>query len=206
MPKVALPQDFLVDFSFNSLAFDRTKNITREDVEAVYNNELDKVNKEKALIISNHKKALEFIINLVNEGKDLTEDLLKDTHQILFESITEGGLYRNVDIRVNHSRHIPPTYLKVYDRMKKLFETINEPTEDPLYLAVYTHLQLYKIHPFLDGNGRLARLVLNYILLKNELSPIIFKSDNHKEYFDYMEEFKVNKDIEPFLKLTKSLI
>ncbi|MDD3382370.1 MAG: Fic family protein [Bacilli bacterium] len=206
MPKVALPQDFLVDFSWNSLTFDNTKNITKEDVEAVYNGETEKIDKEKAQIIVNHKKALEFIVDLINQEKVFTEDLLKDTHQILMESITEGGLYRNVDIRVNGSSHTPPSHLKVYDRMKKLFETIDTPTDDPLYLAVYVHLQLYKIHPFLDGNGRLARLVLNYILLKNQLSPIIFKSDDYAEYFRCMEEFKVNKDIEPFLKLTKSLI
>lgn len=204
MPKVALPKEFLVDFSWNSLTFDNTKNITKEDVEKVYAGQAEEVDKEKALLIINHNKVLDFFIELINTDTKLTESLLKDAHQILMDS--DGGLYRNVDIRVNGSSHTPPSHLKVYDRMKKLFVTLDTPTDDPFYLAAYAHLQLYKIHPFLDGNGRLARLVLNYILLINQLSPVIFQSSTNAEYFRCLEEFKVNKDIEPFLKLTKSLI
>lgn len=204
MPKVALPKEFLVDFSWNSLTFDNKKNITLQDVENIYAGKTEDVDGEKAHLIISHKEALEFIVGLINTDTKLTESLLKDAHQILMG--TDGGLYRNVDIRVNGSSHTPPSYLKVYDRMKKLFDTLETPTDDPFYLAAYAHLQLYKIHPFLDGNGRLARLVLNYILLINELSPVIFKSDTSTEYFRCLEEFKVNKDIEPFLKLTKSLV
>ena len=110
----------------------------------------------------------------------------------------------NVDISIKGSGHTPPSYLKVYDRMKKYFDTIYDSANDLYYNIAFSHLQLAKIHPFLDGNGRLARIVLYYQLKKNGLKPIIISVDNKEAYFNLLEEFKVNKNIEPFIDFIKS--
>ena len=115
-----------------------------------------------------------------------------------------GGLYRNVDISIKGSNHTPPSHIKVYDRMKKYFDTINQDGVELYEQIAFSHLQLAKIHPFLDGNGRCARLVLNYNLLKNGLKPIIIEANKKDEYFNYLEEFKVNKDILPFINFLKN--
>ena len=118
--------------------------------------------------------------------------------------ISLGGLYRNVDISIKGSNHTPPSYLKVYDRMKKYFDSLLDSTMDIWEKIAFSHLQLAKIHPFLDGNGRLARLVLNYELLLNGFKPVIIYKDKKNEYFDLLEEFKVNKNINPFIDFLKS--
>lgn len=64
----------------------------------------------------------------------------------------------------------------------------------------FSHVQLAKIHPFLDGNGRCARLVLNFQLMKNGFAPVIIPYDERARYFETLEAFKVNKDIDPFIE------
>src|SRR5690554_6819455 len=86
--------------------------------------------------------------------------------------------------------------------MKKYFVTLADyPTntfDEIIEKAAFSLLQLDKIHPFLDGNGKLARMVLNYHLLYNGLAPVVFPFNEKEHYFNCIEEFKVNKNIECF--------
>ena len=131
--------------------------------------------------------------------EEITEEFFKDVHEALMKDISVGGLYRNVDIKIKGSEHIPCTYLKVYDRMGKFFYDINNFQGTDLELVAYTHLQIAKVHPFLDGNGRIARLFMNYQLLKLGYLPIIINAKEREAYFDTMEQFKVNKTSQPFM-------
>ncbi len=199
-----LTQDDLINLVFCSLSFDSDR-ITKDDVTNVLQGlAIDTV---KTQIILNQKDALLRSVQLAKDNITLDETQLKDLHQILMRGFSDiGGLYRNVDISLSYSSHTPPSYIKVYDRMKKYFDfTITEPTEDIFEYIAYCHLQLAKIHPFLDGNGRLARLVLNYHLIKKGFLPITISKENRNEYFDHLEEFKVNKNILPFVEYLKKL-
>jgi len=129
----------------------------------------------------------------------IDEVFFKDVHERLLQDISVGGLYRNVDITINGSKHIPCSYLKVYDRMGKFFYDINNFNGSPIELASYTHLQIAKVHPFLDANGRMARLFMNYQLIANGYLPIIVNAKEKKEYFNCLEEFKVNKNEQLFI-------
>ena len=88
--------------------------------------------------------------------------------------------------------------------MKKYFDSLSDTSIEMWEKIAFSHLQLAKIHPFLDGNGRLARLVLNYELLLNGQKPVIIYKDEKNKYFDLLEEFKVNKNIQPFIEFLKS--
>jgi len=200
-----LSQNFIIDFIYNSLLFEHPE-INYEDVKkALSTKEFDSTNKQFSLII-NHKKALDFVLDLVKNNQPLTEELLKDLHEVLMGEESNGGLYRKVDISIKGSNHTPPSYLKVYDRMKKYFLTLENYEGDILEKIAYSHVQLAKIHPFLDGNGRCARLVLNYFLLMNGLPPVIIYQEESKEYFNALEEYKVNKDISMFVNFLKKKI
>lgn len=196
-----IPQDFIIDQAYNGLSFEYDS-ITREEVEAVVNGNYDNIDEKKVLLINNHKNAFLKVVEMVKENIPMDEENLKDLHQILMEGCIEtGGLYRNVDISIRRSNHTPPSHIKVYDRMKKYFNyCLKGPDNDLLEYIAYCHLQLAKIHPFLDGNGRLARLVLNYYLLKYDFMPIIVTYEERHLYFELLEEFKVNKNIKPFIE------
>lgn len=196
--------DFIAKFIYNSISFDNNS-ITLEEVNKIIKNHTENIDEKKVLAVTNHKDAFLFVVNLVETNQVFDENALKDLHEILMRDICIGGLYRNVDISINGSNHTPPSHIKVYDRMKKYFDTIANHKGDELELVAYSHLQLAKIHPFLDGNGRLARLVLNYFLLKNHLLPVIILHTDKVRYHNYLEEYKVNKNIQPFIGYIKEL-
>ncbi|MFA6627039.1 MAG: Fic family protein [Bacilli bacterium] len=196
----------LVDLVYCSLSFDSDR-IKKEDVVQVLTTKTDTIDPSMIQIVNNQKNAFLRAITMAQENIPMDENQLKDLHQIMMEGFSEvGGLYRNVDISLSYSSHTPPSYIKVYDRMNKYFDyTATEPTKDVFEYISYCHLQLAKIHPFLDGNGRLARLILNYHLMRKGFLPILINKDRRREYFENLEEFKVNKNIKPFILYLKAL-
>lgn len=191
------PNEFVSKFIYNSLSFE-THNLSLEEVSKVINEEHSELDEKRVLGITNYKKAFMFVVDLARNKRELDENTLKDIHEILMNEVNIGGLYRNVDISIKGSNHTPPGHLKVYDRMKKYFDKIEDYNDDIMAKASFSLLQLDKIHPFLDGNGKLARMVLNYHLLYNGFAPIVFPFTEKEHYFKCIEEYKVNKNIECF--------
>lgn len=203
---IEISEEFLLNLVHSALSFD-DNGLQIEDVKNVLEGKYIGVSSEKVRKITNQKNAFLKIVEMAKEGVELTEDGIKDLHQILMEGFPiPGGLYRNVDISVKGSNHTPPSYVKVYDRMEKYINYVAEgPKEDVLEYISYCHLQLAKIHPFLDGNGRLARLVLNYELMHNGFAPVIITSDEREKYHNVLEQFKVEKEITPFKEYLREL-
>lgn len=193
-----IDSEYLVDFTYNTLSME-TKYLTHDEVRNIVTHQsTESIDDKKIIFVENQLKAFSFITNLVKDNVELTEDKLKDLHQILMEGFSNGGLYRNVDISINGSNHTPCHYLKIYDRMETYFINLKQKEDDVLEQISYAHLQLCKIHPFLDGNGRLARLVLNYFLMKHRLAPIAICYKDKEQYFNCLEEYKVNKNSDVF--------
>ena len=189
-----ISHDLKVKLIYTSLAFEYP-NISYSKVEDILNGK----NNDASLLVNNQNNAFEYIVSLIKSGEELNENKLKDLHEILMKDILEvSGLYRNVDISIKGSNHTPPSHIKVYDRMGKYFDYLAQSPSDLLEYISFSHLQLAKVHPFLDGNGRCARLVLNYELMKNGFAPVYILPEERNEYYNTLEEFKVNKDSNPF--------
>jgi Fic family protein len=199
-----LDPEFKEQFILHSLAYENDW-VTLENVRSVLHNEQTNLDPKKTAVIENYAKAFSFVLDMFHENIFFDENKLKDIHEILMDGIGVGGLYRNVDISVNGSNHTPPSHVKVYDRMKKYFDTIQQTDGDLFERIAFSHLQLAKIHPFLDGNGRCARLVLAYELMLHGLAPVIIPFSDRENYFHMLEEFKVNKNIVPFVNYIKLL-
>ena len=199
----SISNDFLIDFISNSISLDTTL-VSKADVQNIIDGNTDGINTRVVQLVNNYLEGFLFGVALAINNDTFTENDLKDIHEKIVDGFSNGGLYRNVDISIKGSNHTPPSFIKVYDRMKKYFETINSESLDVYYKIAFSHLQLMKVHPFLDGNGRLARVVLNCMLLHFGLKPIIIRYDDKEHYFDMLEDFKVNKNIEPFIEFIKS--
>ena len=199
----SISNDFLIDFISNSISLDTTL-VSKEDVKNILDGNTANINEKVVLLVNNYLDGFLYGVTLATKNDILTENDLKDIHEKVVNGFSNGGLYRNVDISIKGSNHTPPSFIKVYDRMKKYFDTINSEDLDVYYRIAFSHLQLMKVHPFLDGNGRLARIVLNCMLLHFSLKPIIIHSDEKEQYFNMLEEFKVNKNIEPFIEFIKA--
>ena len=201
-----ISDEFLINLIHSALSFDNPS-LKKEDVVKVLNGDVVGVNPEKVQNIINQRNAFLKVLQMVKNEENLDENTLKDIHQILCEGNPSkiGGLYRRVNISIKGSNHTPCSYEKVYDRMTKYFNFMQEEPKDLWEYISYLHLQLAKIHPFLDGNGRLARLVLNYELMKNGFMPIIITSEEKEKYFSTLESFKVDKEIKPFMDFLEEL-
>jgi Fic family protein len=200
-----ITEEFIIKLIHTSLSFESDR-ITAEEVKNIITNNLANIEEFKIKLVHNHHKAFLFIIDLVKENKEFGEETLKDIHETLMEGFGIGGLYRTVNLFIKGSEHTPPAWEKVRDRMTTYFEKLSEAEPaDPFEIIAYSHLQLAKIHPFLDGNGRCARLVLNYNLMKRGFAPIIIPYTEKTKYFQTLESYKVLKDPTPFIEFIKEL-
>lgn len=149
--------------------------------------------------VVNHRKAYRFIKQRIAEGKTLDEGTVKDIHSILMENIFPGGFYRNVNVRITGAQHTPPEPLQMYQQVKNFFADLSwKYQDDPISLAAWTHAEFVRIHPFVDGNGRISRLLMNYQLLVSGLLPISITPAVRLEYFRYLEEYALTGNIKPF--------
>ena len=137
---------------------------------------------------TNHREAFQLIQKIAQSEEILTERILLDIHETILRGIDNhnAGKYRNVRVRISQSQHIPPNPLKVSELMEHYFQSYEtlKNNQHPVALAANMHEQLVTVHPFIDGNGRTARLLMNLILLQNGY-PIINISGENQSRFNY---------------------
>lgn len=135
-----------------------------------------------------HKEALDFLYELTS-GKRCTisEHLMRQLHQLVMRETEKeyAGKYRDGAVIIGGAKHIPPEAIDVPRHMKELIEWFekNEKKLHTIELASYLHHKLVAIHPFFDGNGRTARLVMNIVLMRKRFPlGIVLKNDRQKYY------------------------
>jgi len=149
--------------------------------------------------VMNHNKAFDYIQKCIDEGKPLDENIIKDIHNILMENIMVGGIYRNVDVYISGAQHVPPTPQEMYAQVKNFYADLLQKNDlNPIELAAWTHAEFVKIHPFVDGNGRTSRLIMNYQLMANGFLPVSIAKENRLTYFEKLESYAIDNDIESF--------
>lgn len=202
-----IDQDFIVKYTYDAVSMEGKNKVPYEQVKTLLNtNVLIGFSEREKKEILNHAACFKKIVKLVESNQDLTEEQIKDLHELLVKDIFIGGVYRNVNIQIVGAAHQPPDHIKVYDRMKKLFNKMKESNLNDFDKGIYIHAQISKIHPFLDGNGRLARLILNYYLIKAGYIPITIPVAKRNEYFNNIEIFKIEKNIEPLTNFIVKLL
>jgi Fic family protein len=143
----------------------------------------------------NHAQAFDYIVRLVEEKKDISvKNVVMNIHSIILNKINDPykGRYRDVSVRIQGSQTVLPNPLKVPDKMDEFFNKIEKIKNLSVpEQACIVHYELVSIHPFIDGNGRTARLLMNYILLKNAYPPALIKKEERGTYIDVLEEYHI---------------
>ncbi len=204
----ALDNEFDKLYIFESTLFDNG-DFTFEDVCFLLEDHSrifpDKDELVRKAIINNYH-ALTLVHQLVKNRQEITEPIVKDLHQVLVDGIIPGGVYRTRDLFILGAKHVPPTYLKIFKKMDNYFQELANPELTGIQKAAYTHLEILKIYPFMDANGRLARLLLNYQLELEGYLPVSITKGIRNEYFMNIDEYKINKNIEPFTTFLAGLV
>lgn len=198
---------FEVDYAHNSTAIEGNT-LTLIETKVLLEDEISVGNKSLREIyeVINHNKAFAYVKKCISENKHLDENIVKDIHSILMENILVGGVYRNVEVRITGAKHKPPVPSEMYYQIKEFFSNINSKSDlNPIELAAWTHAEFVKIHPFIDGNGRTSRLIMNYQLLRNEFLPVSINTEDRLEYFNLLEEYAVNGNLAPFVDFIAKL-
>ena len=160
------------------------------------------------LEVINHEQAIHFLDDLVKEKENITEWNIKNIHQLVLKEIDDenAGKYRNENVTIKGASHIPPDYLIVPQLMEKLILNYKDWNKyHPIIRATLLHGELVKIHPFIDGNGRTSRLVMNLSLMNNGYLPVIVKKEKRLKYYNALDKAHITGDYTDFIKLINEL-
>ena len=156
----------------------------------------------------NHEKAILYLDDLVKDKQPITEWNIKNIHQLILKEIDNenAGRYRKENVTIKGATHIPPDFVKIPELMEKLilnYETWNK--YHPIIRSALLHGELVKIHPFVDGNGRTSRLIMNLDLMNHGYNPVIIKKENRLEYYEVLDKAHTTGDYTDFIKLVAKL-
>lgn len=152
----------------------------------------------------NHAKAFDFIGKLVGKKiGDITEGTILGIHSIILEKIdyANAGRYRNVPVRIAGSRVTLPNAMKIPDLMKEFIGWLHGENNDVIKLAADAHFKFVTIHPFIDGNGRTARLLMNLVLMQKGYPPAIIRKEDRNAYIQAIEKGQLKKDLSDYYKI-----
>ncbi|RUT71428.1 helix-turn-helix domain-containing protein [Flavobacterium cupreum] len=153
----------------------------------------------------NHQEAIGFIKDLMQRNVTLNERDLLSIHNLILRGIIpeDAGRYRKVQVMIKGSSHMPPQPYMVSKAMEDYFiwYEINKNKLHPVILAAEMHERLVTIHPFIDGNGRTSRLVMNLILLQKGyiIANIKGDYDSRMQYYQSLETAQTKNNKEDFL-------
>lgn len=144
----------------------------------------------------NHAQAFKYIATLTKLKRgDLTQQHLLELHRLILQKIDDAnaGRYRSVAVRIAGSRAIMPNPMKVPHLMDECMAWLTKIQGNELMIAADAHFRLVSIHPFVDGNGRTARLLMNLLLLQAGFPPAIIRKEDRKRYIDSIEAGQLGK-------------
>ncbi len=147
---------------------------------------------------------------MINENEKLSEWNFKYIHALILKEIdnSNAGKYRCENVVIGGAKHTPPKHFEVDYLMKKLLKEYQSEWDKfhPVIKATLLHGEFVKIHPFIDGNGRTARLLLNFELMKYGYTPIIIKNERRSEYYDVLGLAHTTKDYGSFIELVARFV
>lgn len=157
----------------------------------------------------NHREAILYVEDIVREEEPFSEWQIKNIHRLILKNIDNdnAGRYRTVNVTIAGARHTPPHFLKVPELMEGLVRWHeHEATAlHPVERAARVHADFVKIHSFVDGNGRTARLLMNLELMKAGFPPVVLPVERRLDYYEALDTAFVEGDYEPFFKLIAAI-
>lgn len=157
--------------------------------------------------VANHDRAFSYVKRAVSEGRLLDEEMLKDIHALLMENIMVGGVYRNVEVRITGAGFRPPAPQEMFQQMRWFFADMPRQREklNAIEWAAWTQAEFVRIHPFPDGNGRTARMLMNLQLLTEGFQPISIAKEERLAYYEALEAYAVRGELAPFTEMVAAL-
>lgn len=200
-----LHEDLVVRWTYHSNAIEGNTLTLKETKVALEGITIGGKTMREHLEAINHREAILFVEELVKENEHLTEWQIKSIHQLILKNIDDknAGVYRKTNVIISGADHLPPDALHVESDMQHFINRYQTEGSSlhPVERAARVHADFVKIHPFVDGNGRTSRLLMNLELMKSGFPPVVLSVENRLAYYETLDIAHTKSDYDPFLKL-----
>lgn len=185
-----LQEEFIIEYTYNSNAIEGNTLTLKETALVLSGLTIDQKPYKDHLEATGHRDAFLYIEELTRQDFPFSELIIKQINaRVLMDRPQERGAYRRHSVRILGAFHQPPDPLLVPDLVLALIKDFEEKKLHPLEHAALFHLLFEGIHPFVDGNGRTGRLILNLTLMKNGFPPISVKFTDRSRYYDAFDSY-----------------
>ncbi|MBR2071117.1 MAG: Fic family protein [Phascolarctobacterium sp.] len=191
-----LNEEFIVEFTYNSNAIEGNTLTLRETDLVLRGLTIDKKPLKDHMEAVGHKEAFEFVSELVKNNVPISESVIKQIHYlVLADKKEDRGVYRRVPVRIMGAQHTPVQPYLIAPKMEELLRNFVESTEHIVTKLARFHIEFEGIHPFIDGNGRTGRLLVNLELMKAGYPPIDIKFTDRIAYYNAFDEYHVKHNL-----------
>ena len=197
-----LNEEFIVEYTYNSNAIEGNALTLRETDMVLCGLTVDKKPLKDHLEAVGHKEAFEYIRELVKDKTELSENVIKNIHfLVLADKKDDRGVYRRIPVRIMGAHHEPVQPYLIMPKMEQLLADYRSSTEHIITKLARFHIEFESIHPFIDGNGRTGRLLVNLELMKAGYPPIDVKFTDRVAYYNAFDDYHVKHDLKSMEKL-----
>lgn len=197
-----LNEDFAIEYTYNSNAIEGNTLTLRETDMVLRGLTIDQKPLKEHMEVVGHKEAFDFVRELVQKNEPLSERVIQQIHfLVLADKREDRGVYRRVPVRIMGAYHEPVQPYMIQPSMEQLMSRYAESTEHIVTKLARFHIEFEGIHPFIDGNGRTGRLLVNLELMKAGYPPIDIKFTDRKAYYEAFDAYYVKNNLVPMEKL-----
>ena len=191
-----LNEEFIVEYTYNSNAIEGNTLTLRETDLVLRGLTIDRKPLKDHMEAVGHKEAFDFVSELVKDNVPISEGIIKQIHYlVLADKREDRGVYRKVPVRIMGARHEPVQPYLIEPKMEQLLYDFAASTEHIVTKLARFHIEFEDIHPFIDGNGRTGRLLVNLELMKSGFPPIDIKFTDRIAYYNAFDEYHVKHNL-----------
>lgn len=205
-----LREDLILRWTYHSNAIEGNTLTLRETKVALEGITVGGKSLREHLEAVNHRDAILLLEDIVQQAGPLNEWTIKSLHQRILKSIDDdnAGRYRTINVRIAGASHLPPDQLMVPELMEKFISWYRNEAMDlhPVERAARVHSDFVKIHPFVDGNGRTSRLLMNMELMKAGYPAAVLAVESRLAYYEALDADHADGVREPFVKLIAGIV
>lgn len=197
-----LNDEFIVEYTYNSNAIEGNTLTLRETDLVLRGLTIAQKPLKDHMEAVGHKEAFDYISQLVKEKVPISESIIKQIHfLVLADKRDDRGVYRRVPVRIMGAQHEPVQPYLIEPKMEQLLIDFAESKEHIITKLARFHIEFEGIHPFIDGNGRTGRLLVNLELMKSGYPPIDIKFADRIAYYNAFDEYYVKHNLSAMEKL-----
>jgi len=204
-------ESFVSLFTYDSTNIEGNTFTLQETSRLLFENITPRKSMREINEVINHKKAFDFILN---NKKDMSKELILQIHKLVIQNTlrpeleNQIGKYRTLQVYIRGTQWLPPKPEDVPKEMGSLLTwySKNKKVLHPLILAAYFHSAFETIHPFVDGNGRVGRLLMNFILHKHKYPMINIPNKKKHIYYQSLKESQLKGDLRGLIKFLFDLL